>query len=186
MMQDRERTIYELSTLVSAASKPETGVVRQSDMHDGALSTLEETAALGEVTQLQHNDSSSIFDASEVVAAGDKNRAVEDSEVALVRLQREVAVLRGKLVAQVKANTRLKTAYNALAHSTVRVPVNISQSINTSIMGKLTHSGVLQFCGSAVSMNVDLACFALHYYCRGGSSEFFSFEPDDRNEWGWW
>ena len=185
-MEDRERTIYELSTLVSAASKPEKGVVCQSGSHDCAPSALEETAAVGEVTQLRHNDSSSVFDASEAVLMGEKNQVEEDNEVALVRLQREVAVLRGKLVAQVKANTRLKTAYNALAHSTVRVPVNISQSINTSIMGKLTHSGVLQFCGSAVSMNVDLACFALHYYCRGGSSEFFSFEPDDRNEWGWW
>ncbi|KAL5963497.1 hypothetical protein TSMEX_008746 [Taenia solium] len=121
MLQDRERTIYELSTLVSG-NQHETG-----DSPSQCLPAPEETVAPDEVTQLRHDDSSTIFDAT----ADHQMTGNQPGELA--KLQRDLAVLRSKLVAQVKANTRLKAAYNALSHSMVKVPVDLSQSINPSI-----------------------------------------------------
>ncbi|VDK20782.1 unnamed protein product [Taenia asiatica] len=121
MLQDRERTIYELSTLVSG-NQHETG-----DSSSQCLPAPEETVAPDEVTQLRHDDSSTIFDATA------DHQMTGNQPDDLAKLQRDLAVLRSKLVAQVKANTRLKTAYNALSHSMVKVPVDLSQSINPSI-----------------------------------------------------
>lgn len=125
MLQDRERTIYELSTLVSG-NQHETG-----DPSSQCLPAPEESVAPDEVTQLRHNDSSAIFDATA------DHQMASNQPCELAKLQRDLAVLRGKLVAQVKANTRLKTAYNALSHSMVKAPVDLSQSINPSIAGEL-------------------------------------------------
>ncbi|KAL5103787.1 hypothetical protein TcWFU_009573 [Taenia crassiceps] len=117
MLQDRERTIYELSTLVSG-NQHETG-----DPPSQCLPAPEETVAPDEVTQFRHDDSSTIFDATV------NHQMTCDQPGDLAKLQRDLAMLRGKLVAQVKANTRLKTAYNALSHSMVKVPVDLSHSI---------------------------------------------------------
>ncbi|VDM32245.1 unnamed protein product [Hydatigera taeniaeformis] len=121
MLQDRERTIYELSTLVSG-NQHDTG-----DPPSQCLAAPEAMASLDEVTQLRHDDSSAIFDATP------DQQVVDNQPGDLAKLKRDLALLRGRLVAQVKANTRLKTAYNALSHSMVKAPVDLSLSINPSI-----------------------------------------------------
>ncbi|CDS36945.1 Uveal autoantigen with coiled coil domains [Echinococcus multilocularis] len=121
MLQDRERTIYELSTLASGNQR------EAGDPSSQCLPAPEDTAPLEEVTQLRHNDSSTIFD----VTADHQVTGNQSGDLA--KLQRELAVLRGRLVAQVKANTRLKTAYNTLSHSMIKAPVDLSQSVNPFI-----------------------------------------------------
>ena len=93
---------------------------------------------LEEVTQFPHDDSSSIFDSSGAVLGGSGN---EGGDEELIRTRQEVSALRSKLTAQMKANTRLKAAYNALAQSTGKVPASASQPVNASMMGEL----VLQY-----------------------------------------
>nr|CDS23845.1 Uveal autoantigen with coiled coil domains [Echinococcus granulosus] len=121
MLQDRERAIYELSTLASGNQR------EAGDPSSQCLPAPEDTAPLEEVTQLRHNDSSTIFD----VTADHQVTGNQSGDLA--KLQRELAVLRGRLVAQVKANTRLKTAYNTLSHSMIKAPVDLSQSVNPFI-----------------------------------------------------
>lgn len=133
LLQDRERVLLEMCA-------PESCPALAADR-----CPLDETSPITEVTQHHHEIDSSVFDATaDVVETGEQR---DDKDVELARLQHEVGLLRSKLIAQVKANTRLKVAFNALSESApiakatpgVLVPpptVNMSMSINASILGK--------------------------------------------------
>ncbi len=104
------------------------------------LPPIDETIALGEITQLTHEDVSSIFNATEVaVDVSEPPHDSRDPELIAkageaAKLRRELASLRSKFNEQVKTITRMKAAYNALASSTVKPVVN--QSFSRLVDGK--------------------------------------------------
>ncbi|VUZ49637.1 unnamed protein product, partial [Hymenolepis diminuta] len=108
---------------------------------------IEESEVVTEVTQYPHDPDSSIFNSTVDVVTKERaqgQQLTDVTSVEMTKLQHEVALLRSKLVAQVKANTRLKAAFNALSESnpppskvtTTNPPANLSVSINPSILGK--------------------------------------------------
>lgn len=135
MLVDRERALLELYT-------PDTPT-ETNGPH------LDDTEPTAEVTQYHHELDSSIFNsiADASVAAAPRKEGTTQSEamsVELTKLQHEVALLRSKLVAQVKTNTRLKAAFNALSESNpppskavaTTNPANLSVLNNPSNLGK--------------------------------------------------
>uniref|UniRef100_A0A0R3TYW3 DUF5741 domain-containing protein n=1 Tax=Rodentolepis nana TaxID=102285 RepID=A0A0R3TYW3_RODNA len=132
LLIDRERALLELYT---PDTQTETNVPHAED-----------TDPTGEVTQYHHEPDSSIFnstvDASAVSALQKEGNTQLEAISVELKLQHEVALLRSKLVTQIKANTRLKAAYNALSESnrppqkvvTTNPPSNLSISLNPSIL----------------------------------------------------
>uniref|UniRef100_A0A5K3FHR5 ANK_REP_REGION domain-containing protein n=1 Tax=Mesocestoides corti TaxID=53468 RepID=A0A5K3FHR5_MESCO len=134
ILQDRERAIYELISMTNGGGDEPRGSVKAHWEGDGCvtkapqmLHPIDETMPLGEATQISHDESSSVFNTS-VENPANIQVVTQAGEVA--RLQNEVVNLRSRLMAQVKTNMRLKTAYKALASSSVKAPVNLSQSLN--------------------------------------------------------
>nr|CDS29933.1 hypothetical protein HmN_000258700 [Hymenolepis microstoma] len=108
LLVDRERALLELYT-------PDTQTETNAPH-------IEDTEPTGEVTQYHHEPDSSIFNSTvDASVAGafrkEGNTQLEAISVEMNKLQHEVALLRSKLVSQVKANTRLKAAFNALSES---------------------------------------------------------------------
>ncbi|VDK36634.1 unnamed protein product [Dibothriocephalus latus] len=91
-----------------------------------------ETLPLGEVTQYCHSETSSVFNDEsrrEQTAFVDVAESREpDARTEVTRLQRELSRVKSNLIAQVKTNTRLKAAYNALAMSLPSAERSIGQS----------------------------------------------------------
>uniref|UniRef100_A0A0X3P8I5 Uncharacterized protein n=1 Tax=Schistocephalus solidus TaxID=70667 RepID=A0A0X3P8I5_SCHSO len=97
-----------------------------------------ETLPLGEVTQYCHSETSSVFN--------DESRREQqttfvdvaeprelDTQAEVTRLQRELTRVKSNLIAQVKTNTRLKAAYNALALSLPSAERSIGQPAALSL-----------------------------------------------------
>ncbi|VDO00766.1 unnamed protein product, partial [Rodentolepis nana] len=128
LLEDRERALLEM--YVPEATHTPT----------------EESEVVAEVTQYHHDPDSSIFNSNVDVVTKEKAEEQQMTDVTsyveMNKLQHEVALLRSKLVTQIKANTRLKAAFNALSESnpppqkvvTDNPPVNISISLNPSIL----------------------------------------------------
>nr|CDS29931.1 Uveal autoantigen with coiled coil domains [Hymenolepis microstoma] len=127
LLEDRERALLELY------------------VPEATHTPAEESEVVAEVTQYHHDPDSSIFNSNVDVVTGEKAEEQQLKDVTSVemnKLQHEVALLRSKLVSQVKANTRLKAAFNALSESnppppkvdTTNPPANLSISINPSIL----------------------------------------------------
>ncbi|KAM3188364.1 hypothetical protein ACTXT7_000338 [Hymenolepis weldensis] len=133
LLVDRERALLELYT-------PDTPT-ETNGPH------LDDTEPTAEVTQYHHELDSSIFNSivdASVAAAPRKEGTtqLEAMSVEMTKLQHEVALLRSKLVAQVKTNTRLKAAFNALSESNpppskavvTIIPANLSVLNSPSIL----------------------------------------------------
>lgn len=108
----------------------------------------DDTETIYEVTQYTRDPNSSLFNSTSKSHVLEQSAVQNDeaSNVQLTKLQHEVALLRSKLVSQVKANTRLKAAFNALSENNPSKPpagaapvalnttANLSMSINPSIL----------------------------------------------------
>nr|VZI44245.1 unnamed protein product [Spirometra erinaceieuropaei] len=120
----------EVHTKSGEASRPITRRIHTTDASQSVIVDLEppnqpappnETLPLGEVTQYCHSETSSVFNEEsrrEQTAFIDIAESREpEAQPEVTRLQRELTRVKSNLIAQVKTNTRLRAAYNALALS---------------------------------------------------------------------
>ncbi|VUZ49651.1 unnamed protein product [Hymenolepis diminuta] len=148
LLVDRERALLELYT-------PDTPT-ETNGPH------LDDTEPTAEVTQYHHELDSSIFnsivDAS--VASAPRKEGTTQSEamsVEMTKLQHEVALLRSKLVAQVKTNTRLKAAFNALSESNPP-PLKAVATTNPANLSVLNNPCILEDTGNISQANDSFVC----------------------------
>ncbi|BHF80304.1 zinc-containing alcohol dehydrogenase [Sparganum proliferum] len=133
----------EVHTKSAEASRPITRRIHTTDISQSVIVDLEpppsnqpappnETLPLGEVTQYCHSETSSVFNDEsrrEQTAFIDIAESCEpEAQPEVTRLQRELTRVKSNLIAQVKTNTRLRAAYNALALSLPSAARSVNRS----------------------------------------------------------
>ncbi|KAL7056915.1 hypothetical protein AAHC03_018969 [Spirometra sp. Aus1] len=136
----------EVHTKSGEASRPITRRIHTTDASQSVIVDLEppnqpappnETLPLGEVTQYCHSETSSVFNEEsrrEQTAFIDIAESREpEAQPEVTRLQRELTRVKSNLIAQVKTNTRLRAAYNALALSLPSAERSVSRSTGLAL-----------------------------------------------------
>ncbi|VUZ49681.1 unnamed protein product, partial [Hymenolepis diminuta] len=82
---------------------------------DAIRASIEESEVIADVIQYHHYPEPSIFNPTADVVIREKTQEqqlIDVTSVEMAKLQNEIALLRSKLVAQIKVRARLKAAFN--------------------------------------------------------------------------